>query len=50
MESYRGAAQRAIAIAEDGKGAANLNAAAEYVQNLMEIVEEEMADIAPEEG
>ena len=50
MESYRGAAQRAIAIAEDGKGAANLNAAAEYVQNLMEIVEQEMADIAPEEG
>ena len=50
MESYRGAAQRAIAIAEDGKGAANLNAAAEYVQTLMEIVEQEMADIASEEG
>ncbi|WP_315452182.1 ParB N-terminal domain-containing protein [uncultured Selenomonas sp.] len=50
MESYRGAAQRAIAIAEDGKGAANLSAAAEYVQTLMEIVEQEMADIAPEEG
>ena len=50
MESYRGAAQRAIAIAEDGKGAANLNAAAEYVQTIMEIVEQEMADIASEEG
>lgn len=50
MESYRGAAQRAIAIAEDGKGAANLSAAAEYVQTLMEIVGQEMADIAPEEG
>ena len=50
MESYRGAAQRAIAIADDGKGAANLSAAAEYVQTLMEIVGEEMADIAPEEG
>ena len=49
-ESYQGAAQRAIAIAEDGKGAANLNAAAEYVQTLMEIVEQEMADIASEEG
>ena len=49
MESYRGAAQRAIAIADDGKGAANLNAAAEYVQTIMEIVEQEMADIAPEE-
>lgn len=50
MESYRGAAQRAIAIAEDGKGAANLSAAAEYVQTLMEIVEQEMADIEAGEG
>ena len=50
MESYRGAAQRAIAIAEDGKGAANLSAAAEYVETLMEIVAQEMADIEAEEG
>lgn len=50
MESYRGAAQRAIAIAEDGKGAANLNAAAEYVQSLIEIVTQDMADIEAGEG
>ena len=50
MESYQGAAQRAIAIAEDGEGAANFNAAAAYVQTLMEIVEQEMVDIEAEEG
>ena len=50
MESYRGAAQRAIAVANNTQGAANFTAAAEYVQSLMEIVAQEMADIEAEEG
>lgn len=49
-ESYQGAAQRAIAVADNTQGAANFTAAAEYVQSLIEIVEQEMADIEAEEG
>lgn len=49
-ESYQGAAQRAIAVADNTQGAANFTAAAEYVQSLMEIVAQEMADIEAEEG
>ena len=49
-ESYQGAAQRAIAVADNTRGAANFTAAAEYVQSLMEIVAQEMADIEAEEG
>ena len=49
-ESYQGAAQRAIAIADNTQGAANFIAAAEYVETLMEIVAQEMADIEAEEG
>lgn len=49
-ESYQGAAQRAIAIADNTQGAANFTAAAEYVETLMEIVAQEMADIEAEEG
>lgn len=49
-ESYQGAAQRAIAVANNTQGAANFTAAAEYVQSLMEIVAQEMADIEAEEG
>lgn len=49
-ESYQGAAQRAIAVANNTQGAANFTAAAEYVETLMEIVAQEMADIEAEEG
>ena len=49
-ESYQGAAQRAIAVADNTQGAANFTAAAEYVETLMEIVAQEMADIEAEEG
>ena len=49
-EGYQGAAQRAIAVANNTQGAANFTAAAEYVQSLMEIVAQEMADIEAEEG
>ena len=49
-ESYQGAAQRAIAVADNTRGAANFNAAAEYVETLMEIVAQEMVDIEAEEG
>lgn len=49
-ESYQGAAQRAIAVADNTQGAANFTAAAEYVGTLMEIVAQEMADIEAEEG
>lgn len=49
-ESYQGAAQRAIAVADNTRGAANFTAAAEYVETLMEIVAQEMADIEAEEG
>ena len=49
-ESYQGAAQRAIAVADNTRGAANFTAAAAYVQSLMEIVAQEMADIEAEEG
>lgn len=49
-ESYQGAAQRAIAVADNTRGAANFIAAAEYVETLMEIVAQEMADIEAEEG
>ena len=45
-----GAAQRAIAVADNTRGAANFTAAAEYVETLMEIVAQEMADIEAEEG
>ena len=49
-ESYQGAAQRAIAVADNTRGAANFTAAAEYVEMLMEIVAQEMADIEEGEG
>lgn len=49
-ESYQGAAQRAIAVADNTQGAENFTAAAEYVETLMEIVAQEMADIEAEEG
>ena len=49
-ESYQGAAQRAIAVADNTRGAENFTAAAEYVETLMEIVAQEMADIEAEEG
>ena len=49
-ESYQGAAQRAIAVADNTQGAENFIAAAEYVETLMEIVAQEMADIEAEEG
>jgi ParB family chromosome partitioning protein len=49
-ESYQGAAQRAIAVADNTQGAENFTAAAEYVKTLMEIVAQEMADIEAEEG
>lgn len=49
-ESYQGAAQRAIAVADNTQGAANFTAAAEYVETLMEIVAQEMADIEAGEG
>ena len=49
-ESYQGAAQRALAIADNTQAAANFTAAAEYVETLIEIVTQDMADIAPEEG
>ena len=49
-ESYQGAAQRAIAVADNTRGAANFTAAAEYVETLMEIVAQEMADIEAGEG
>ena len=44
-ESYQGAAQRAIAVADNTRGAANFTAAAEYVETLIEIVAQEMADV-----
>lgn len=49
-ESFQGAAQRAIAVADNTQGAENFTAAAEYVETLMEIVAQEMADIEAEEG
>lgn len=49
-ESYQGAAQRALAIADNTQAAANFTAAAEYVETLIEIVTQDMADIASEEG
>ena len=49
-ESYQGAAQRAIAVADNTQGAENFTAAAEYVETLMEIVAQEMADIEAGEG
>ena len=49
-ESYQGAAQRAIAVADNTQGAENFTAAAEYVETLMEIVAQEMADIKAKEG
>ena len=49
-DSYQGAAQRAIAVADNTQGAENFTAAAEYVETLMEIVAQEMADIEAEEG
>ena len=49
-DGYQGAAQRAIAVADNTRGAENFTAAAEYVETLMEIVAQEMADIEAGEG
>lgn len=49
-DSYLGAAERVIAVADNTQAEANFTAAAAYVETLIEIVTQDMADIAPEEG